>query len=364
MKAAIITGSTERGKLTQIQEAPVPSITDEQILVKTVAVAINPTDWKHVVGGWGIKGATCGTDASGIIVKVGPKVKGFEVGDIVSTFIHGSFKKGRGAFAEYAIAIPQMTIKYPKDQIKNDALQTKVYPIGKIDTFEGAASVTLGLTTVSLAYSNSLKIPVDKALNAKKHILIWGGSTATGFLAVQVAKLALGLQVITTASESFQEELKAIGADYVFDYKDPNVVGKIQSTIGGIEYALDTVSEPETFQQTYDATAGASETAIDNLLFLDPSILKLDSSRNVKFATTLAYDVEGVDMKLADMEIKIPKGLVEDYSRFWYDVLPPYISQIKHIRLKVLEKGLESTNEGLELSRDGKVHREKLVYRI
>ena len=42
MKALI----TQPGKTAGVQEVPVPSITDDEILVKVVAVAQNPTDWK------------------------------------------------------------------------------------------------------------------------------------------------------------------------------------------------------------------------------------------------------------------------------------------------------------------------------
>lgn len=42
MKALI----TQSNKTVAVEEVPVPTIADNEILAKTVAVAQNPTDWK------------------------------------------------------------------------------------------------------------------------------------------------------------------------------------------------------------------------------------------------------------------------------------------------------------------------------
>ena len=42
MKALV----TQSNKTAVVQEIPVPTIDDNEILVQTVAVALNPTDWK------------------------------------------------------------------------------------------------------------------------------------------------------------------------------------------------------------------------------------------------------------------------------------------------------------------------------
>lgn len=43
-KASLLTGATEKGKLTRVGETTYPSINDNQILIKFVAYAANPTD--------------------------------------------------------------------------------------------------------------------------------------------------------------------------------------------------------------------------------------------------------------------------------------------------------------------------------
>ena len=74
--------------------------------------------------------------------------------------------------------------------------------------------------------------------------MIWGGSTAVGHHAVQLAALS-GLKVFVTASPAAHAELKALGAEACFDYKAPDVVKQIQAAAGeeGIIYCLDTVTE-------------------------------------------------------------------------------------------------------------------------
>ena len=110
-----------------------------QILIKAIAYAANPTDWKHPVFRWGKEGAIAGSDVSGIIEEVGSDVKGFNVGDVVSSFIHGNYFKDRGAFSDYVVIDPITTVKYPNGVMKSEPLQIGVKPAGLIDTFEGAA---------------------------------------------------------------------------------------------------------------------------------------------------------------------------------------------------------------------------------
>lgn len=55
-KAALLSGSTNKGQLTEVGQIAYPRINDDQILIEAVAYAANPTDWKHVIAQWGGKG--------------------------------------------------------------------------------------------------------------------------------------------------------------------------------------------------------------------------------------------------------------------------------------------------------------------
>ncbi|ABN65265.1 Zinc-binding oxidoreductase [Scheffersomyces stipitis CBS 6054] len=365
IKAAIVPGTTGEGELTEVATISLPQLSADQILIKSVAYAVNPTDWKHIAYGLSPKNAIAGSDVAGVVEKVGANVKGFKEGDKVSGFIHGNTSATVGAFGEYALLNPDTAIKYEASQISDKPLSVGEHPADLLNTFEGIAGVSLGLVTVSLSFAHSLQIPADKEKNKNASILIWGGATATGVLAIQLAKLVYGLNVIATASSKNHEFLKSIGADATFDYKDVKVVEAIKTYAkGSILYALDTVASPTTFQATYDATEGAESVAIDNLLALNGSSITTKPERKTTYGRTLAYTALGESIDLGGGVVPSTPELMSDYLNFWKNVLPPYIPLLKHSNLKVLPAGLESASSALELLRQDKVSGEKVVFRF
>jgi NADPH:quinone reductase-like Zn-dependent oxidoreductase len=72
-----------------IKAIPVKQPRADQLLVKTKAVGLNPTDWKHIQY-LPTPDSIVGCDYAGIVEKVGKDVTGFKVGDRVAGFAHGS----------------------------------------------------------------------------------------------------------------------------------------------------------------------------------------------------------------------------------------------------------------------------------
>ena len=73
----------------EVNEAPLPKLRDDYIIVKTRAVALNPTYWKGLQRT--SPGAIVGCDYAGIVEEVGKKVtKSYKVGDKVAGFVRGS----------------------------------------------------------------------------------------------------------------------------------------------------------------------------------------------------------------------------------------------------------------------------------
>jgi NADPH:quinone reductase-like Zn-dependent oxidoreductase len=72
--------------LTEIRDLDIPEPGDDEILVKNVAVASNPKDWKGplvIKPDWtGVEG----NDFSGIVAKVGANVTRFQPGSRVAGF--------------------------------------------------------------------------------------------------------------------------------------------------------------------------------------------------------------------------------------------------------------------------------------
>lgn len=72
-----------------LQEIPVPTVRDDYILVRTEAVALNPTDWTTLDRN-GANGTLVGCDYSGVVEEVGKDVtKPWKKGDRVAGIAHG-----------------------------------------------------------------------------------------------------------------------------------------------------------------------------------------------------------------------------------------------------------------------------------
>ncbi|GME84084.1 unnamed protein product [Ambrosiozyma monospora] len=315
------TGATEDYKfLKAIKDAKVPQPGPKELLVKVKANAVNPTDWKHIAFGWGKPDVVPGSDAAGEVVAVGSEVEGFQIGDQVSSFKHGGYPvdpKG-GLFQEYVLVDPFLSINFGSKKLISDPANT--VEAGPISTFEGASSVTLGLVTIGLAYHHNFKLSFDKSAQKDKKILIWGGATATGFLAIQVAKKVYGLTVLAVASSRHHKLLQEVGADYTFDYKDSDVVEQIKK-VGGddLVYGFDTVSEATTFNQAYQSLSSTKPATLENLLFLTQDIIEKPRD-NVTITGSLAYLARGEDQHLGGQTIPSSPELAASHLAFWKEI--------------------------------------------
>ena len=81
---------TETGK-AELHVVPLPHLPDDYILVRTVAVALNPTDWT-TLDAKGDAGSIMGCDYAGVVEKVGPTVtRNFAIGDRIAGISHGGW---------------------------------------------------------------------------------------------------------------------------------------------------------------------------------------------------------------------------------------------------------------------------------
>lgn len=173
MKAIKITGP-ETASL--ILDAPFPQDRrPDEVLVKVVAVALNPTDYKHL--GFGATNCpTVGCDFAGVVEEVF-EGSAFAKGDRVWGMVHGSNvrRPDNAAFQEYVFAREGLTTRIPAH-------------LG----FEEAASLPVGVLTVGQGMYQEMELPWPSSAvrgGDKVPILIWGGSSATGALGIQFAKL-------------------------------------------------------------------------------------------------------------------------------------------------------------------------------
>jgi NADPH:quinone reductase-like Zn-dependent oxidoreductase len=112
-KAVIIRGL---GQAEFVSNRSIPTLRDGYLLVRTVAVALNPIDWKRLEN-TPAAGAVMGNDYSGVVVAVGASInRDFKVGDRVCGLVNGGdgTQVDNGSFAEYIVVKGDIQMKIPE----------------------------------------------------------------------------------------------------------------------------------------------------------------------------------------------------------------------------------------------------------
>jgi NADPH:quinone reductase-like Zn-dependent oxidoreductase len=202
------------------EDAPVPDIGPDGVLIRVRAAGVNPVDWKIRKGLMKAVRplqfpAIVGADAAGTVERVGAVVTRLKAGDAVVARVEG-------AYAEFAAA-------------KTDAvaLAPKSIPLAHAAGLPIAAG-----TAWTLLFDAARLAPGQK-------VLIHGGSGGIGTFAIQLAKLA-GLYVIATTSAANVKLVKSLGADQVIDYRAENFATKVKD----VDLLLDMVGG-ETLKNSY-----------------------------------------------------------------------------------------------------------------
>jgi len=337
MKAAVTTGDGS----VQLQDVDIPVPQPNQILVKVVTAAQNPTDWK--TAGRAPAGNISGCDFAGTVVEIGADVPtGLrKIGERVAGFVHGGIALN-GAFSEYLVSDAAIVIALPDDV-----------------SFENAAQLGVAIFTVSQALYQTLALPTPlQPTSTPSDILIWSGTSAMGQYAVQFAKLA-GLRVISTASAKNIDFVKSLGADEVFDYNDSEAYKKILDATGGtLKYALDCISEGTTPIQVTKSFGSSGGTVVTLLPYKEGT-----TREDVKITRVLAYTVLGkaIDswgLPAYPEHYENGKGYVKLVSEILSKGL------IKFTPVRLYPHGVASVAQGFEDMKNGKVHAEKITYRI
>ncbi len=79
-----------KGVAKVIDEQPIPSVRPDHMLVKVKAVALNPTDWKHM-DMFDVNGCVSGVEYAGVVEKLpeGNMLRQWKVADRVAGTVHG-----------------------------------------------------------------------------------------------------------------------------------------------------------------------------------------------------------------------------------------------------------------------------------
>ncbi len=185
-----------------MEDIPIPTPGDNEVLVKIYAVSINSWDWDMLTGkpyeyrffsGLLKPKSTLlhGCDIAGKVEAIGNDVQHFRVGDEVFGDLSDD---GWGAFAEYTCAREtDLTLK-PASM-----------------TFEQAACLSHG---GNLAVQGLIDFG---RIKSGQKVLINGGGGSTGTLAIQIAKL-FDVEVTSVDRTEKMGLMRTLGADHVIDF--------------------------------------------------------------------------------------------------------------------------------------------------
>ncbi|KAJ1554267.1 hypothetical protein HK405_005537, partial [Cladochytrium tenue] len=213
MKAVVITEWLAGIDGITVTDVPDPVCPENGILVRVQAVGLNYFDILMVTGQYQIKPKfpfVPGAEFAGTVIEVGPKSKGYKVGDRV----FGTGTNSINCYAEKLVVVPT---------------PVTVFKVPERLSLAEAAAVFMNYPTVWTALANRGQ------LKAGEVCLVHAGAGGVGSAAIHVAK-SLGAIVIATAgSDEKCDVARREGADFVINYsKDANWPATVNKITAGI----------------------------------------------------------------------------------------------------------------------------------
>jgi NADPH2:quinone reductase len=208
----------------------VPSPGPGEILIKVAAAGVNRPDVAQRSGAYPPPpGASDlpGLEVAGEVVALGTGAVKHKLGDKVMSLVAG------GGYAQYAIA--------------QDAQAMAVPPV--LSMLEAGAIPETLMTVWHNVFERG-------GLKPGETLLVHGGSSGIGTMAIQLAK-ALGSKVIVTVgSKEKAEACRKLGADHAINYKTQDFVAEVKTVTSGagVEVILDMVGG-DYVDRNYDAAA-------------------------------------------------------------------------------------------------------------
>jgi len=223
---------------------PVPTPGEGEVLIRVSHAGVNRPDVQQRLGGYPPPpGASDipGLEIAGTIVALGPNAGDWKVDDEACALVSG------GGYAEYCTAPAPQCLPVPKGY-----------------TLEQAASV------VETSYTVWANVFMRGHLKAGETLLVHGGSSGIGTMAIQMAK-AFGARVFATAGSA--EKCKVcedLGAERAINYREEDFVA-VMKEAGRADVILDMVGGPY-IQRNLDCLN--VEGRLCQIAFLQPPVVE------------------------------------------------------------------------------------------
>jgi putative PIG3 family NAD(P)H quinone oxidoreductase len=200
-----------------LNEVPAPELAAGEVLVQVAASGVNRADLMQRQGFYPPPPGSSiypGLEVSGTVSVIGGEVTGWTVGDQVCALLSG------GGYAEQ-VAVPA----------------TQLLPVPRGVSLVDAAALP---EVVSTAWSN---VFMTANLQAGQTVLIHGGSSGIGTMAIQLAR-AVGARIAVTAGTGDKlEACRELGAEILINYREQDFVEVLgEATHGrGADVILDNI---------------------------------------------------------------------------------------------------------------------------
>ena len=212
------------------EQRPVPKPGPNEILIKVTAAGVNRPDVLQRLGLYPVPpGASDlpGLEISGEVVALGEGVTKRKIGDKVMSLVAG------GGYAEYCITHETHAMSVPKGLSMIDA---------------GAVAETLMTVWHNVFERGGLK--------PNETLLIHGGSSGIGTMAIQMAKAHGAKVFVTVGGQDKVDACLKLGADAAINYKTEDFVERIKALTdgAGVNVILDMVGG-DYIDRNYEAAA-------------------------------------------------------------------------------------------------------------
>jgi len=211
--------SDRKLEIAEVAAPPPPG--EGEVQIKTHAIALNHIDvwgWRGMAFAKRKMPLIVGAEASGEIVAVGAGVKNFKPGDLVTPYgalTCGKCKEclaGRDNLCEVVNGVTGFHVDgFARDLYNYQARLVVPVPKGVSPVNASCAPLTFA-TSVHMLFDNAKLEPGET-------LLVHAGGSGIGTAAIKLAKDISAIVITTVGDDEKAAKAKAIGADYVINYK-------------------------------------------------------------------------------------------------------------------------------------------------
>jgi NADPH2:quinone reductase len=209
---------------------PVPKPGPNELLIKVEAAGVNRPDVSQRAGSYPPPpGASDlpGLEISGEVVAVGVNAKKHKIGDKVMSLVAG------GGYAQYCVAQDAQAMAVP----------------ASFSSIEAGATPETLMTVWHNVFERG-------ALKPGETLLVHGGSSGIGTMAIQLAKAWQANVIVTVGSKEKAEACLKLGADRAINYRSEDFVAEVKAATAGAgaNVILDMVGG-DYIERNYEAAA-------------------------------------------------------------------------------------------------------------